>query len=414
MTGATKPTPTFPPHPIDEAWPPELRLLLGPDAAGLLAAAAGTAGGALVSMRPRQVNHQPGRSTVVQYRTMIRWPWAAEPKSETYVAATGDRIPPEGAALFDDGSTKVAVWRWPRDPYLPGLAQALNPTRVAALLDDLGIDGGSVNLRTRAYRPGRRAVVEATGRRGRLFLKLLRPDRAEKLHDRHRQLSSTLPVPQSLGWTNDGIIVLTALPGETLRTSFRSSHSVPLRPGAIGALLDRLPSELAQEPARRDLLLSAQQHAKTIASTLPESVGRLETLMDMLQSGPAEDPGPLTAVHGDLYEAQLLVDRGRITGLLDVDTSGAGYRVEDLANFCAHLSVLAQMSDRSRRIKRLGADLLDYAESNHPRSVIRRRIAAGVIGLATGPFRVMEADWVRNTKRRLDLAAEWLGDGGRA
>jgi hypothetical protein len=69
---------------------------------------------------------------------------------------------------------------------------------------------------------------------------------------------------------------------------------------------------------------------------------------------------------------------------------------------------LAQMADRSRHVKQFGAELLVHAERHHPRGVFRRRIAAAVVGLATGPFRAMEAGWANNTIRRLDLAADWL------
>ena len=101
--------------PVDEHWPAALRLMLGPDAAGLLQAVADAAGGTLTSWRPRQVNHQPARSTVVQYRTGVRWV-AGETTSETFVAATGDRVPAEGAAVFEDGRNRVAVWRWRLEP----------------------------------------------------------------------------------------------------------------------------------------------------------------------------------------------------------------------------------------------------------------------------------------------------------
>jgi len=409
MTGPSQPPSATLPHPEEEAWPPELRLLLGPDGAGLLSAVADIAGGTLVSWRPRQVSHQPGRSTIVQYRAGMRWENGETTSSETFVAATGDRIPQQDAAIFDDGSTRVAVWRWPQDPFLPGLSDALDSRKVGLLLDELGIDGGIVRLRTRAYRPGRRAVVEATGRRGRLFLKVVRPERVEALHERHRSLAHVLPVPKSLGWSSGGVLVLTGLPGETLRAALRSSRHPAPAPEAIVGLLDRLPAELAEKPPRRDLFSSVQQHAETIAATVPSAAGRLGAVIDALATGNDDDPGPVTAAHGDLYEAQLLVDRGRITGLLDIDTAGPGLRVDDLANFCAHLSVLAQTSDRPRQIRRFGAALLAHAEAHHPRAVLRRRIAAAVVSLATGPFRVMEAGWPTNTARRLDLAAEWLG-----
>ena len=398
---------------VEDDWPESLRLLLGPDAAGLLHAVADTAGGTLTTWRPRQVNHQPERSTVVQYRTGVRWA-DGETTSETFVAATGDRIPPQGAAVFDDGSSRVAVWRWPHDPFLPGLSDALDPVRVGSLLDDLGVDGGAVQIRTRAYRPGRRAVVEVTGRRGRLFLKIVRPGEVERLHLQHRSLVEHLPVPDSLGWSDGGVLALTALPGETLRAGFRSARQELPQPEAVSQLLDHFPSQLADELPHRDLLSMLSHHASVIAETVPSVRGKLEATLEVLTNGSDDDSGPATAVHGDLYEAQLMVNRGRITGLLDIDTAGSGYRVDDFANFCAHLSVLAQMTDRPRQVRRFGASLLAHAETLHPKPVLRRRIAAAVLGLATGPFRVLEANWEANTARRLDLAVDWLtGAGGK-
>src|SRR5690606_11855324 len=112
----------------------------------------------------------------------------------------------------------------------------------------------------RAYRPARRAVVEATGRRGRLFLKVVRPERVEALHDLHRSLAEHLPVPDSLGWSDRGVLVMTALPGLTLREALRSSHQPTPPPAEVEALLDRLPSELASAPPRRDLFSAAAHH----------------------------------------------------------------------------------------------------------------------------------------------------------
>jgi hypothetical protein len=392
-----------------EGWPAELRLLLGHDAGELLTAVAVAAGGSLDEWRPRQVKHRPQRSTVVQYRANMTWPGGGS-TSEIFVAATGEGAPSRGAALFEDGDARVAVWRWPHDPLLPGLSDALDSGKVGSLLDELGIDGGSVQMRTRAYRPGQRAVVEVTGRRGRLFLKIVRPARAEMLHGLHRALSPHLPAPDSLGWTDDGVIVLAAKPGQTLRQALRSSSQPLPSPQAMIDLLDRLPADLAARTPNRDLLSSAEHHAEVIAAAVPTAAERARALVGALRSRPAPGPGEPAPVHGDLYEAQLLVHGGRITGLLDIDTVGAGLRVDDLANFCAHLSVLGLVSDRPKRIKRYGASLLARAEEDHHPGVMRPRIAAAVLGLATGPFRVLETRWAQSTMRRLELAEEWLGD----
>jgi aminoglycoside phosphotransferase len=386
--------------------PPELELLLGPGAGDLLHAVAGTAGGALGPWRPTQVQYQPAGTTQVQFRADIRWPGGAT-TSETFVAATGRKIPEQDVAVFDDGATRVAVWRWPSDPLLPALRDATDPTAVAALLDDVGIGGGTLQLRTRAYRPGRRAVVEATGRRGRLFLKVVRPDRAQPMHELHRLLSADLPVPDSLGWTDRGVVVLTARPGETLRQALRTADHPAPPPRALTDLLDRLPASLAEGPRRRDPFTAAQRHGVVLAATVPSARGLVDELLGVFESADHADH-PVVPVHGDLYESQLLVDRSRITGLIDVDTAGAGHRVDDLANAIAHLSVMGTLSDRPRHYKRYGAELLAHAEQHHDRADLRLRVAAFVLGLATGPFRTLEPGYADRTRRRLELARSWV------
>lgn len=393
-----------------ERWPRELRLLLGPEVTSILACAVDVAGGTLRAWSARQVNHQPSTSTVVQYRADVTWPDGST-TSETLVAATGDRIP-DGAAVLDDGSTRVGVWRWPIDPALPGLTAALDERAVAALLGDLGLGSGALRLRVRAYRPGRRAVIESTGPRGRLFLKVVRPRTVEALHRTHRSLAARLPVPDSLGWSDDGVVVLPALPGRTLRELLRSGRSVLPEPRALEELLDRLPVATSCAP-RQGLVDGAGHHARVIASFAPSQRDRVDELLGELTSRPLREHDTV-GVHGDFYETQLLVERGRISGLLDVDTAGAGVRVDDLANLCAHLSVLALTSDRSRTVRRYGAAVLAHAEGRYDRRDLRTRIAAGVLALATGPFRVQERDWTRATLRRLQLAEQWLEDESRA
>ena len=55
-----------------------------------------------------------------------------------------------------------------------------------------------------------------------------------------------------------------------------------------------------------------------------------------------------------------------------------------------------------------GAALLAHAERRFARAQLRPRVAAAVLGLATGPFRVQQAGWAEHTQRRLELAAQWV------
>ncbi|MGH9243358.1 MAG: phosphotransferase [Acidimicrobiales bacterium] len=382
-----------------------LALLTGPDAGGLLAAAAAAAGGEVVSWRTRQVTARLRRGCTASYSAKLRWP-DGRVTDETLAASTGDR--PAGALLLDDGDDEVAVWRFPFDPDLPGLPVACDEEAVVDLFRELGFGGGPVRIRVRAYRPRRRAVIEAVGPRGRVFVKAVRPHRVEPLHHRHRLLVvSGMPTPQSLGWTSSGLLMLQALPGRTLRHALRS-RAVPVPTGAeIVAMLDRMPGEIADGDARPSWLARVGHYAAIVAAGLPDQADRAIQIGEAI-AGEA-GTGPTVPVHGDFYENQLLVDGGRIAGVLDIDTAGPGERLDDLACLLAHLSVLAQLEPRrASATNRLGARYLCAFERVVDPVDLRYRIAAVVVSLATGPHRVQERRWPAATRRRLDLAERWL------
>ncbi|MEP1125606.1 MAG: aminoglycoside phosphotransferase family protein [Ilumatobacter sp.] len=401
-------------HPSGDSatrWPSDVRMLLGSEAGDLLAEYVAHLGGTVRSHRARQVSHQVGHSTTVQYRVRVDWPTGAASgrttSDETIVLTTADHG--DRAARLTDGVHDIAAWRWSDDPALPGLASALDVRRVSALFDDLGVGGHRVELRVRAYRPGRRAVVEATSDAGRVFLKVVAPHRAQALHDVHRTLAETLPVPNSIGWTSDGIVVMPGLAGRTLRDDLRTPNAPLPTPASIDALLARLPDGVGATRPRTSWIESARRHARTIDATVPSVSDALaETLERLEAADDGADDHDITTVHGDMYEAQLLAQRGELTGLLDVDTVGRGRRIDDTANFCAHLSVLATVWTPSGAVRQYGRELLAHAETRYDRSDLRRRIAAAVLGLATGPFRTLEPKWEANTLRRIRLADQWL------
>jgi aminoglycoside phosphotransferase len=387
----------------------DLALLTGPDALHLLGAALAPVGGTVHAWRPGEVTPRGGGITV-RYHVEVRWADGVR-RDEVLVASTGDV--PRGALVLEDGDDRVAVWRFPHDPRLPALAAATNPDAVAALLTDLGLGAGPVELRTRAYRPGRRAVIEAVGSRGRLFLKVVRPARVGELHDRHRLLVERgVPAPQSLGWTPEGLLVLQALPGPTLRQLIGRQGSRLPDAGAITELLDRLPPEWASGPPGRSWLARVGHYAAVTSAVVPDQAARLAGIVAALEE--EAGTGPLVAVHGDLYDSQILVGGGRITGLLDIDTIRPGDRLDDLACVLGHLSVLA-VHDRMRAgaINRLGADYLSAFERTVDPADLRYRVAAVVVSLTTGPHRVQQANWEGATRALVGLAERWLDSARR-
>ncbi|MFJ3408010.1 phosphotransferase [Promicromonospora sp. NPDC090134] len=404
-----------------------LDLLTGESAAGLLDAAVATAGGELVDWRVRQVDHRPGSTTTVAYRATVRWNGVE--RSETLGASVGrarDGRKP-GVVTLSDGDATVAVWRFPVDPALPALPRAFDPVAVEELLAGLGVgprERAHPELKVRAYRPTRRAVLEATAAASHVFLKVLRPRKVADLHQRHALLSRAgLPVPRPLGWSDDGLLVLSPLHGTEMRTAVRDGGRIP-SPSAILDLLDRLPAEVRDLPRRPAWSESAQHYAGVIGAALPAEAGRASDLAGAVAARLAERGAGADPTHGDLYEAQIMLTDGRVTGLLDVDSAGPGHRADDLACLVAHIDVLSLVggSDpthvaRASRMRRLAAD---YAAGfvtapgtrGADRSDLAARVAGVLLSLATGPHRVQERHWQAATSRRLDVVAAWL-DGSR-
>lgn len=404
-----------------------LNLLTGDAAAGFLAAAVATAGGELVDWRVRQVDHRPGSTTTVAYRATVRW--AGVTRSETLGASIGrsrDGRKP-GVVTLSDGDATVAVWRFPGDPALPALPRAFDPAAVEELLAGLGVGPEArahPELKVRAYRPTRRAVIEASAAASRVFLKVLRPRKVADLHQRHALLSGAgLPVPRPLGWSDDGLLVLSPLRGTEMRAAVRDDGRIPSPPEVLD-LLDRLPAEVSDLPRRPAWSESAEHYASVIGAALPTEAGRAADLAGAVRDRLAERGTGTDPTHGDLYEAQIMLTDGRVTGLLDVDSAGPGHRADDLACLVAHLDVLALVrrpgtvqAAYAARMRRLAAEYAaGFAAAPGRRAVDRddltARVAGVLLSLATGPHRVQEQGWRAATSCRLDVVAAWL-DGSR-
>lgn len=366
-----------------------------------LSSAVATAGAEIEACRPIGITWWPGRSITVTYRTRVA---IGQETSRWDMVATAGRIP-AGALVVSDGSSEIGVWRLPHDPALPGLAPALDPATAGDLLDRLGAPGGSVRTTRLAYRPTRRAVVAVTGRSHGLFLKLLKPSRTAAIHAVHRHLVESLPVPHSLGYDPGlGVLALQAVTGRTLRHVLDDAETALPDPGSLVELPMRLPppasNRVASSPIDRLPDLTG-----LLCRIVPEAGDRIDALVAGI--GP-ETSTPAVPVHGDYYEAQVMVAGGEIVGLLDVDTYGWGRPGDDPATMLGHLALWERISPQPDRVNRLARALIGRWDSILDPVDLRRRVAAVLLTLAPGSFRVQSADWPGETLARLDLAEKWL------
>jgi aminoglycoside phosphotransferase len=328
----------------------------------------------------------------------------------------GERVEVLGVRV-SAGGLAPQVWRFPDDPDLPGLAAATDERRVRVLLDRCGVDPGPVEVRVRSYRPGRRAVVEVRTPAVRAFVKVVRPSAVALLAERHRLLRAAgVPVPQVLGAHDDGRLVLEALTGTSLRARLREGGDPAPSGPELLELLELLPAALCALPRRTSWTDDVRAHAAVTAGALPEEADRCRQLSDGVRAA-VDDEVADEPVHGDLYDAQLLLHGGRTSGLLDVDTAGPGRRADDLACLLGHAHVLAhsEPAHADTTLPLVRRWLADFERRDDPVD-LRARTAGVVLSLTTGPHRVQAAGWQDLTRARLDLAEQWLtaAEGGPA
>ena len=380
-----------------------LPTMLGPEVDEILGEVVALQGALLVSTRIGQIRYEPAKSMVVRYEADVRWNDGRSTR-ETLVAASGIPVPP-GVPILSSGDMEIAVWSYATDPFLPGLATAASTKRTAALLDQLGVQAAKPKLRRRAYRPGRRAVVEVTTPQARVFLKVVRPSQVAVLQEKHKVLAAAVPVPHSHGWSKSlGLVALQAMPGKPLRKALESGRRLLPTAAHLKALLDELP-EVGDAAEVTGPEYRAAFHARLLKAVTPDLSDRIDALLAGLSADHEEADVP---VHGDFHSSQLLARGTSLVGLIDVDTAGVGKRSNDVATLLGHISAVGLSTAARRSIDRYGSNLIREFDPSIDPTALRRKVAAVIIGLATGPFRVNQPRWRAQTERRIALAERWM------
>ena len=198
--------------------------------------------------------------------------------------------------------------------------------------------------------------------------------------------------------------------GVSLAELFLSDGAAAVRPADFVELLEAMPAEVMGLPARDAWTDRLPAYATAAISALPECELRIRRLEEEVLEGiPATDRGPVVPSHGDFYEANLLMNGPQISCLLDVDSLGPGYRVDDLACFLGHLAVLPAVDSRyihapaafDRFARAFAADV--DAES------LRIRAASVTLSLVAGARDVRGGGWQTKAEHRLRCAEVLLG-----
>jgi hypothetical protein len=204
-------------------------------------------------------------------------------------------------------------------------------------------------------------------------------------------------------------MALQAMPGMTLREVLEDPAQTLPSAGALTDLLGSLPAP-AGDRVKPSIIERVPATAEMIARIVPAESDAIARFVEQLGN---EDVDDLAPVHGDFYEAQILVHDGAVVGLLDVDTYGLGRRGDDPGVMLGHLALWQGISLQPERVRRYAHSLIALWDQMYDPGDIRRRAAATLFTLATGPFRVQTADWPGETSRRIALALRWLDSARR-
>jgi len=388
-------------------------LLTSSEVGALLAAAVQHAGGTLVTWALDHVDANPAHSTTATYSALIDWPYGRrEELLGVSARASGPTESDSAAEIFADGVREVAVWIYPQDPDLPGLARAAYAESMAEVCNanhvfSQPVTPADLQLQMIGYRPRRRAVVKVTfGDPAEVvYVKVLRARLFEDVLNRHNLLAGAgLPVAAVAATTSDHLLILRELPGRPLaRAVFDATP--PCSAEDLIQLLDAMPASVARLERRPPWSDAVGHYARMVAAALPALEPKLDRLVDTIVSGLAPIPPGNEPTHGDFHEGQVHVADGRICGLLDTDTVGPGRRADDLACMVAHLSTIQRMSSAQEgRVHELIRRWVPVFDTRVDPTELRLRSAAVIISLATGPFRGQEPDWERETAKMIGSA----------
>jgi Ser/Thr protein kinase RdoA (MazF antagonist) len=201
--------------------------------------------------------------------------------------------------------------------------------------------GAPVVLEELKRKPGRRCTFRAVGSERTAIVKVYASERAATVAARVAALSGGPPEPRvpDVLFVEPRLrmVVLSEVLGLPLRIAALDGDATACR--RAGAALGRWhsfwrgqhPAALRPHTIERELEI-LRSHAERAPAAIASAT------LSMLPSFRPDGWAPLTVVHRDLYEEQVLL--GDAVGLIDLDDAAAGPAELDIGNLCAHLELL--------------------------------------------------------------------------
>lgn len=360
-----------------------------------------------------ELHHRPGAGVSGLFEVTDNADSAETSGPTIYLVGTTERIDAttENVVRLTSEKGEVVFWEHPNDPGLPGLGTASVPERVQKAWDS---QGTLLDLQTVSYRPLRRAVLKAkfTGLDDWVFLKVLRKD-AGLLWQKHVVLHNAgVPVPEVIGEPIDEVVAFKTVSGTPMARAIMEATEPPVSGGQIISLLTTFPAVLKEMEGRPAWTDRLHWYAHAARTAIPGQSPRIDALKKRIDEVLlTAERGPLVANHGDFYEANVFVSDGRICGLIDIDSAGPGYLIDDLACFIGHLAVLPTLDARYAHVTGfVDYYLAEFAKYLQMQGIsvngLYARSASVVLTLIAGARDEEDPHWENNAKARLRVAEE--------
>lgn len=394
----------------------DFSLLTSPRAGEMLRLALSNRG-RVHSWKVHHVHHRPGAGVSVGYSVLLT------NHTDLYMLASTARVnetalAASGGATLTFENTRVHLWEYPFDPELPALDLASDAEQLGAFLDT------DVNIELLSYRPTRRAVLRVETDDGeQIFAKVVRPAVQQELVHRIQALEDS-PVP-SLSLVRDssghlinarGLILTHAAAGVPLSQFYaqfepRSSLTARAVLATIEQTLNDLPKTIMLFPRKPAWVDRCEHYAHAAGVAYPAGARRSAAVAETIRTLLAHaDLGPIQPVHGDFYEANVLIDPVTLatTGVLDLDSLGPGHRVHDWACLLGHLAVLPSLAPtRYPYAETLCAQWFDELSRTVDPVALCASTAGVVLSLVAGARKRSES----LAESRLATAEEWAAAG---
>jgi hypothetical protein len=350
--------------------------------------------------------YRPGARAVIGYVSERRWDdWLVEDHFAFELLA----------------GQEVRLFRYPEDPYLPGLELMASPLSAQEIVPKyVPLHPQRLAIEAVRYRPTARALIRQQARFRRrtmgsvvLYARILPPRRiATLITAGELVVHSGFAIPRLAGYYEDaGVVWLSNVPGKTVRQLIRGGKA-PEPEQLLDGLAPLWSASVPDGMGQPLDVLSGFGHTKRVLSrVLPdgdqhELLGRLLRVLEPF----AESWRPSAPAHNDFYDDQMIVTPENRIALVDFEEAGPGDPLIDVGNMLAHLGWMGRFSSKGQRFDAYGEALRAAALERFgwERRELALRESYSLFRLASNPVRRFSEESIPKSEAILALALEAL------